>query len=1306
MEENGKLYFGAGLDTSQLKRDVAKAAELFDEVGKEAAKAGAEADVAFDETGRKVKRTSKEVGDEVKKQAENAKESVKNLTDSVGKETNSIKESLSGAAKYIGAMFSVQALTGFARSVVSVRSEIESLEASFRTLAGEQAGGALFKQIKEFATTTPMLMQDLAKGAQTLLAFNIPAEQVMTTLRQIGDISMGDSQKFNSLVLAFAQMSSAGKLMGQDLMQMVNAGFNPLSEISEKTGKSIGTLKDEMSKGAISVDMVKEAFASATSEGGKFYGMLESQSKTIKGSLSNLQGAWDDMLNSIGEQTQGVLVSGISAAQNAVQNWQTYVRVLMSVIAAYGTYKAVLMSVVVAEKARNLGASIQLFMTLRKELGLATAAQQAFNLSVKANPYVAVASVLATVVGLLSAFAFKTKEASEAEQKLEAATANVQGELLSEKQKLDQMFDTLNKAKKGTKEYQAAKDNIVQNYGAYFNGLDAELERVGGLQRAYDSLTLSVQKSVVERGMQSLQEQNMQNLGAAMDKALSKLQDGLSKATEERRTALIAQVRDYILTGAGMTKGTFVAQLKEAGGNIWQSIYEARKVQTGNLNAEAKYRERYEGLITKPTTTLTPTTESAPTTESKVSEVVKRNVEKETTSYIDLALKQQQERVRAAEDAELAVRQAKIDASNKSTDEQIKQLEINRDKELLANSRALEDYRAQMENNAKSLFEADAENNGKEWNGVGVIIDPKVVQSYTDQAAQITAKYAAEIADLRLKDELDLADYTSKYGEYEQRRAAIITLYEAKIKSAQNEGQRKTLSAELTQALADLDAEGNKTTNVVSKMFADMTNKSIAELRKLANEGERALNFLSNGEYNADTAKELGITKEQFELWSKSPEKLAEIKKALEQLRDSADALENPLNKIGNAFNKIFNSGKDTKKLSDGINDLLSGLQSVGTAVNFASQSLSQLGNALGSGALGAVGDVLGEVGNVTNSIASGAQAGAMFGPWGAAAGAALGAITSVTSAISKWIDAAHERKIQRLQDQIDALSKSYDNLGDAVEKAFSGDAVKMYQQQNALLRQQKILIQKQIQEEQSKKKTDNDRIKQWKEQLDEIDKMIKDNEEAAVNAIFGSDIKSAIEQFADAYADAFAKGESRAKASKDLVKDMIAAMIKEAIKADFSAPMQKIRDALKVYFADGLITDYESAAIEQMVNAAMDDADKKYGWATKYLSDSTTQSTTSKGFQAMSQDTADELNGRFTSLQLNTEIIKTSVAEVSLNVGVMRSNVGEIMGGVNDLRTMSMQAIGHLESIVKNTKPIADISENIVKIERNTRNI
>ena len=315
MAEEGKISWLASVDTSQLKRDTEKMGEMLSDAAKKASEAGEEADKAISKSGQSAKKVGEEMSAAIRRQSEEAKKSVKGVSSAVDTEMNGIKQSVSNAAKYIGAMFSVQALTSFARSIVSVRSEIESLEKSFQTLAGEQAGGALFSQIKQFATTTPMLMQDLAKGAQTVLAFNIPAEQVMDTLKQLGDISMGDSQKFNSLVLAFAQMSSAGKLAGQDLLQMINAGFNPLAEMATKTGKSIGALKDEMSKGNISVEMVKDAFASATSEGGKFYMMLEKQSQTISGALSNLQGAWDDMLNSMGEQTQGVLLDGIGSAR-------------------------------------------------------------------------------------------------------------------------------------------------------------------------------------------------------------------------------------------------------------------------------------------------------------------------------------------------------------------------------------------------------------------------------------------------------------------------------------------------------------------------------------------------------------------------------------------------------------------------------------------------------------------------------------------------------------------------------------------------------------------------------------------------------------------------------------------------------------------------------------------------------------------------------------------------------------------------------------------------------------------------------
>ena len=128
-------------------------------------------------------------------------------------ETEKMDASLKKIAAGIGAYFSIQQLTQFESKVISIRSEMESLQTSFKTLAGEQVGGELFEQIKEYELHTTMIMQDLASGAQTMLAFNIPAQDVMQHLKAIGDISMGDSEKFRGLTLAFSQMSATGKLM-------------------------------------------------------------------------------------------------------------------------------------------------------------------------------------------------------------------------------------------------------------------------------------------------------------------------------------------------------------------------------------------------------------------------------------------------------------------------------------------------------------------------------------------------------------------------------------------------------------------------------------------------------------------------------------------------------------------------------------------------------------------------------------------------------------------------------------------------------------------------------------------------------------------------------------------------------------------------------------------------------------------------------------------------------------------------------------------------------------------------------------
>lgn len=252
---------------------------------------------------------------------------------------------LKGLQNTVVGLFAADKVTDFARKILNVRGEVDALLISFETLAGAEKGRELFGDIRSFATSTPMMMQDLAQGAQTLLGFNVEAGKVMPILRQIGDIAMGDSQKFNSLTLAFAQMYSTGKLMGQDLLQMINAGFNPLTVMAERTGKSVSRLKEEMSAGKITVEMVADAFEAATAEGGKFHGMLEKQSKGIKGAMSNLEGAWEDALNDKGEQIQGVMLDVIDMTTVAVKNYDKLGTAILTIVAAYGEYKGSLMAI-------------------------------------------------------------------------------------------------------------------------------------------------------------------------------------------------------------------------------------------------------------------------------------------------------------------------------------------------------------------------------------------------------------------------------------------------------------------------------------------------------------------------------------------------------------------------------------------------------------------------------------------------------------------------------------------------------------------------------------------------------------------------------------------------------------------------------------------------------------------------------------------------------------------------------------------------------------------------------------------------
>lgn len=205
----------------------------------------------------------------------------------------------SGVAKGIAAAYGVISAAWSAVGLVSVKynANIERLQTSFETMTGSAEKAAeVVDRLRTMGAKTPFETTDLVRVTQLLMQYGFAADDAIEKMSMLGDIAQGNSEAMNSIALGYAQMSSAGKVNLQDIRQMINGGFNPLQEISERTGESMASLYDRISKGTMSVDEITESMRYATSEGGKFYQSMEKQSQTLNGQLSTLK----DNLSSFG----------------------------------------------------------------------------------------------------------------------------------------------------------------------------------------------------------------------------------------------------------------------------------------------------------------------------------------------------------------------------------------------------------------------------------------------------------------------------------------------------------------------------------------------------------------------------------------------------------------------------------------------------------------------------------------------------------------------------------------------------------------------------------------------------------------------------------------------------------------------------------------------------------------------------------------------------------------------------------------------------------------------------------------------
>lgn len=681
-----------------------------------------------------------------------------------------------------------------------------------------------------------------------------------------------------------------------------------------------------------------------------------------------------------------------------------------------------------------------------------------------------------------------------------------------------------------------------------------------------------------------------------------------------------------------------------------------------------------------------------------------------------LLSKQLLERKRATEDAWNEIWQDEVNAMENGSKKTLAQMELNHEMQLQAIDREKEDLLLKRKEQAEAAFNAE-EDVKKSENPEYVkktFDDTKVTLSDTDNA-QFNQKYKIALDEQEKErqayydaEKQAMNEALAAYGNYEQKRLAIMALAEAKKKGKIKEEQ-DAIDKQTKESLVALEKEANKEKDVFAKIFGDMKGKSVAEMRKIADNAEKGLTFVEKEPWDEEKGKFYGIGEDTFNQLHNSKEYIKKTDEDIQQFRDQINQCDTALNKMGIGFDKLFKSGSDPKKVTEALSLIESGLNEVLQVGKFLSGTLSNLGNAFGSEALGKAAEGINIAMDSASSAMSGAKAGAMFGPWGAAAGAAIGLVSSLGASLAKLHDAKHEKKIQEIQNQIDVLKKSYDNLGDSLGKAFSSDASRLIEQQNTLLAQQKVLIQNQIAEEKSKKKSDKGKIKEWENQIDEIDKLIADNKEKQIDAILGSDVKAAIDDFAQAYADAWATGNDRAKSSKDLVKQMIKQMVMEAIKATTSGPMEALRQKLAEFFADGVISAWEREQLEKGAADLTKLLDDQYGWADDYLQDeekASSQDSQRGGFETMSQETGTELNGRFSALQVSNEEIRNAMilALGDLSALCTTASDGNIL--LAEMRNLALMSNSHLEDIARYTKPILGFGEKLDKIERNTANL
>lgn len=748
-------------------------------------------------------------------------------------ETAEVNERMTlSLTKVLGVIGGAAALKGFVSDLINVRGQFQQLEIAFSTmLKSKEAADKLMTELVDIAAKTPFDLQGVAQSAKQMIAYGSSAENVGDELVMLGNVAAGVGSQLSEIAYLYGTLRTQGRAYAVDIRQFAGRGI----PIYEELAKVLGVTKDEVSglvkEGKVGFKEVEQAFKNMTSESGIYYNLMQEQSKSLTGQISNLKDAWDSMLNKIGKETQGIASTGISTIKSLIENYETIGKILAGLIITYGTYKAACIAVTAVQALHTAGINA-LTVAERIHYGwlvLTEKAQRLLNATMLANPYV----LLVTSVGALCVGMYNLYSSFDDVNRL---SVKLQNEIDNLKDKTEQNNNTIREylpiakdAKESTEKREDAINKLKKAYPDYFKSLSIETSKNYDVADAVAASNEEYRKRLVL--MEKLVRQRYEEAKANYEK---------NQPKNGNIPSVMGGTTGYSQTSMSTQDLAYVKQLKAA----WDTAKDAVK-EYSKINSKAK-------------------TNRGPSRESSNIDKNNKNtnlgnkqfnsIHEHAQKISEIERKQAIERAKEAEELENQVEQARINAMADGSDKTIAQREYDNKKELEAIDRAKEEYIQKEIQRQKEIFDAKEDLRAKQnpkykkrsFDSSNITVDSSsydLLKEYTEKN-QIQNEVNAQ------KEALN--EYLKNYGTYQQKRLAISQEYSDKINKAQSEGERLSLQASMDDALSKLDFEQIKGNMNWEDVFGNLGDMTISQLERIR---QQLRNMLSDGNLGLEEYK-------------------------------------------------------------------------------------------------------------------------------------------------------------------------------------------------------------------------------------------------------------------------------------------------------------------------------------------------------------------------------------------------------------------------------------------------------------------